>query len=61
MTYPRAASLLVQIAHLVDDHFIGVIACVLINADGKRHACTENVPVVSADNFYVMDAQILDR
>ncbi|MDN2710165.1 hypothetical protein O0880_12120 [Janthinobacterium sp. SUN118] len=48
MTVPRVASLSVQIERHVDDAFPGWVACVLIDANGKQHAFTEKVPMVSA-------------
>lgn len=51
MTNPRVASVSVQIKRYVDDHFPGWAACVLTDADGKRHEFTEKVPVVSSSDL----------
>ena len=51
MIAPRVASLSVQIERYIDDHFPGWVACVLIDADGKRHAFTEKVPVLSSSDL----------
>ncbi|MGK5010763.1 hypothetical protein [Janthinobacterium sp. MDB2-8] len=51
MTALRVAGLSVQIERYIDDHFPGVVACVLTDADGKRHAFTEKVPVLSSSDL----------
>ena len=37
MTALRVAGLSVQIERYIDDHFPGWVACVLTDANGKRH------------------------
>ncbi len=41
----------VQIERFVDDHQPGFVACVLIDADGRRHEFIEKGPVVSDANL----------
>lgn len=46
-----ARKMSVQIERYVDDTFPGVVACVLIDADGGRHEFIEKVPVVSSSDL----------
>lgn len=45
-------TLQVQVERFVDDHQPGFVACVLIDADGRRHEFIEKGPVVSDANLW---------
>jgi hypothetical protein len=49
-------SLIVQIERFVDDHQPGWVECVLLDAQGDRHAFIEKGPVVSPANLLAHSA-----
>ena len=46
---PRSANLAVQIVQFVEEYQPGIVACELIDSDGRRHRFIDKVPVLSID------------